>query len=670
MFETATRVAATETLADPLRVLDGLRLAANLAQARLVFQSGDLWEARVSAALSDPDGDRHADRAAVTDIAVVLGISRTAAHQMVTTMRELVRLPTLDEAFADGCIDYAKTRTITAILRHASSETCAAIEHRVLRDAMHLTPGPLRKAVWTAWMKASPKEAAKVREARRLGDRKVYVRHGEDSMCWLSACSTSIEGWEAQALIDELATSVCEHDPRTMDNRRADALLALLHGDGFLRCQCEDPTCPLATAAPPPRRAHLVEILVSIETLLGLSADPATLPDGTPVDPDVVRILAHDATWRAILTETHTLAHRHHPDIPAATPAPADTAAPVENPTPDPTPPAGTAHREPVAPGAGPTPEPAQSPATAETLADAETPEPVDVAVPETNAPTPPATAAHCEPVAPGAEPAAPVTEPTAESAESPAPAESPADAETPESADVATEAPSTEPDPPALATTAHCEPVAPRAEPATRVETPVPTETTAAASGTAAAAADPVRSQAGAPEPDSAVLASASAPRPDPVASLINTEPPVATALPPDFSPPPDTAPDRADVAPAAVEVDTTACQADPAATREHAPAPTATGVNDPVDAPVSGSGGAGAGAGGARLARGVRGGVRRDRGGVRPGRRGGAAVVARREQPRTTDAVHARGTRGRTVVFRVARTGRVRRSGTLAGR
>ena len=412
MFETATRVAATETLADPLRVLDGLRLAANLAQARLVFQSGDLWEARVSAALSDPDGDRHADRAAVTDIAVVLGISRTAAHQMVTTVRELVRLPTLDEAFADGCIDYAKTRTITAILRHASSETCAAIEHRVLRDAMHLTPGPLRKAVWTAWMKASPKEAAKVRAARRLGDRKVYVRHGEDSMCWLSACSTSIEGWEAQALIDELATSVCEHDPRTMDNRRADALLALLHGDGFLRCQCEDPTCPLATAAPPPRRAHLVEILVGIETLLGLSADPATLPDGTPVDPDVVRILAHDATWRAILTETHTLAHRHHPDIPAATPAPADTAAPVENPTPDPTPPTGTAHREPVAPGAGPTPEPAQSPATAETLADAETPESVDVAVPETNAPTPSATAAHCEPVAPLVEPAVPVTRP------------------------------------------------------------------------------------------------------------------------------------------------------------------------------------------------------------------------------------------------------------------
>jgi len=71
-------------------------------------------------------------------------------------MRELVRLPDLDDAFAHGQIDYAKTRTITSILRDASSETCAVIEHRVLRDAMHLTPGRVLEAVWTAWMKANP----------------------------------------------------------------------------------------------------------------------------------------------------------------------------------------------------------------------------------------------------------------------------------------------------------------------------------------------------------------------------------------------------------------------------------------------------------------------------------------------------------------------------------
>ena len=125
MFETATRVAATETLADPLRVLDELRLAANLAQARLVFQSGDLGKPASAPPSPTPTVTATPTAAAVTDIAVVLGISRTAAHQMVNTMRELVRLPTLDEAFADGCIDYAKARTITAILRHASSETCA-----------------------------------------------------------------------------------------------------------------------------------------------------------------------------------------------------------------------------------------------------------------------------------------------------------------------------------------------------------------------------------------------------------------------------------------------------------------------------------------------------------------------------------------------------------------
>ena len=157
-------------------------------------------------------------------------------------------------------------------------------------------------------MDTDTREAQKARARLRKYERKVYVRQGTDSMCWLSACLTDLEGAEAQILIDELATSVCDHDPRTLDTRRTNALMALLHGEGFLRCQCDNPTCPLATTAPPKRRAHLLQILVSIETLLGLTADPATLPDGTPIDPDVVRVLAEDATWRAILTEMRTLA--------------------------------------------------------------------------------------------------------------------------------------------------------------------------------------------------------------------------------------------------------------------------------------------------------------------------------------------------------------------------
>ncbi|MCX5044399.1 HNH endonuclease [Aldersonia sp. NBC_00410] len=91
-------------------------------------------------------------------------------------------------------------------------------------------------------------------------------------------------------------------------NRRADALLALLHGEAVLRCQCGTDACPRAGLSTGPRRGHLLQILVDIETLLGLARNPGTLPDGSPLDPELVRTLAEDATWQAILTEMSGLA--------------------------------------------------------------------------------------------------------------------------------------------------------------------------------------------------------------------------------------------------------------------------------------------------------------------------------------------------------------------------
>ena len=115
---------------------------------------------------------------------------------------------------------------------------------------------------------------------------------------------------------------------------------------------------------------------------------PATLPDGTPVDPEVARTLAEDATWRAILTEMLTLAQQHRPDLPV----PAGASAAARNTTPDPMPPANTAHCEPVTPAAEPT-----------ALAESQ----------------PSADAAHCEPVArqptPGGEPDSTVTDAAAQ---------------------------------------------------------------------------------------------------------------------------------------------------------------------------------------------------------------------------------------------------------------
>ncbi|MCX5045366.1 HNH endonuclease [Aldersonia sp. NBC_00410] len=313
-----------------LAVLDECRQVANAAAARLAHTARDLWEVRLCAAEAAGGDAETVSRSAIAEVAVTLGCSQATAKSMIDTAQLLeFRAPIVNEVFRAGDIDFAKARTIAAVLTDASDETIRAIETEVLAAAAHLTPGPLRSAIWRAWMRANPDEAAAVRAGKRASERKVYVRRGTDGLSWLSACLTDLEGSEADRLIDELADSVCAGDPRTRDNRRADALLALLHGEAYLSCRCGAPDCPHAGSEPPQRRAHLLQILVGIETLLGLSEDPGTLPDGTPLDPELIRILAEDATWQGLLVEMRSLAAGPTPDAAADEYGVPDAAAPA-----------------------------------------------------------------------------------------------------------------------------------------------------------------------------------------------------------------------------------------------------------------------------------------------------------------------------------------------------
>ena len=66
---------------------------------------------------------------------------------------------------------------------------------------------------------------------------------------------------DAEALdqrLDAMAGAVCEADPRTLEQRRADALGALGHGADRLACGCTNPDCAAAGAAPSTVVVHVV----------------------------------------------------------------------------------------------------------------------------------------------------------------------------------------------------------------------------------------------------------------------------------------------------------------------------------------------------------------------------------------------------------------------------
>ncbi|HEY5853387.1 MAG TPA: SDR family oxidoreductase, partial [Aldersonia sp.] len=176
--------------------------------------------------------------------------------------------------------------------------------------------------------------------------------------------------------------------------RLVDAYLAIMQGEDHLTCTCERPDCA-ADPTPASRRKPLVQITIDAQTLLGLRSEPAFLPGHGPIDPDLARRLAQDATWQGILTELVDLAVTAGlltPEQAGSEPTPQPHTEPTVEPAP-------VAHAEPVEPDTVADPEPDVEP-DAEPVNDAqEVPdEPPAAADAATTDPEP--TAASSEPAA------------------------------------------------------------------------------------------------------------------------------------------------------------------------------------------------------------------------------------------------------------------------------
>jgi hypothetical protein len=99
----------------------------------------------------------------------------------------------------------------------------------------------------------------------------------DDDGTGLSLIEGKLYAHDAAALnqrVTQMARGVCENDPRTIDQRRADAMGALAAGADRLTCACEDPDCSAAENAAP--SATVVHVI----------AEERSLADDTPVQLD------------------------------------------------------------------------------------------------------------------------------------------------------------------------------------------------------------------------------------------------------------------------------------------------------------------------------------------------------------------------------------------------
>ncbi|WP_120771001.1 DUF222 domain-containing protein, partial [Mycobacterium syngnathidarum] len=130
-------------------------------------------------------------------------------------------------------------------------------------------------------------------------ERFVQVEPGSLGNATIWANVDAVDGAALDQRLDALADTVCEHDPRTHEQRRADAIGPLARLEAQLPCRCGRQDCAAAqnrAAAD----AAVVHVLANQSTVDGTSNDPGYLPGYGIVPAESVRKVAATAKIKPV----------------------------------------------------------------------------------------------------------------------------------------------------------------------------------------------------------------------------------------------------------------------------------------------------------------------------------------------------------------------------------
>ncbi|MEO3756649.1 DUF222 domain-containing protein, partial [Streptomyces sp. B6B3] len=313
--ELAAYLAAVPVGADtagmlPLLRAEELGAAGRIDALRALERHGEWIQAlqvRVLAALeADPvpfapgHRDAEADLATTVDeVACALRLSAVTASARLDEARRLVEV--FDRTLGlleDGRIHYQQARAVCEITANCSDDAARRVESLVAPLLPQQSTAATRKALHRAVIKADP-DGAQQRHERAREDRRVACTAAEDGMAWWRAFLTASDAARVHAAVDTHAQTIAtEDDPRSLDQRRADALVDLV----------ANRPVPSEGTSPAGRTAPLVQITVPYDTLIGVSDDPGELKGYGPVTAGQARALATapGSVWRRLLLEPKT----------------------------------------------------------------------------------------------------------------------------------------------------------------------------------------------------------------------------------------------------------------------------------------------------------------------------------------------------------------------------
>lgn len=282
-----------EGLIDALQRAHG---AAAFAQAAEVLAVRELHRRREAEA-GEPGGEF-----AAAEAAVAVQVSEAVAAALIDVGLGLDRLPRTRRAFGEGLIDLARAQVIAESVRDLPGAMLAEAERALIEAAVRSNPARLRQTA-RRWVARLDPEGERSRRERREGDRDVRIKAVQDGMAVFEGLLPAAGAQTVAMRLREMALEVCELDPRSMPQRRADALVALADGSRRLRCGCgREKGCPAPQAEAP--RRPLIQIGVPVGTLLGRLDAPAHLAGYGPLDAESARRIAEYAEFEVIPERT------------------------------------------------------------------------------------------------------------------------------------------------------------------------------------------------------------------------------------------------------------------------------------------------------------------------------------------------------------------------------
>jgi Domain of unknown function (DUF222) len=302
MFETRSPVALIEVLEDCHR-RESAVIAARMSAIRELLRHRTA-EAEDSPAADDPGYAVITGFArTAAEVAAVMNLAPLTASTMVGHAEALdTRLPEIAALLAQGRIDWRTTHLLISRTELVDREMMPMLD-RLLADRIEAWQSWSRRRVVNAVDAAVHQlDSAGVKERRVAADtaRHVTVSSQPNGMAHLRGTLPATAAAVFDRRLTELAGAVCPADPRTLDQRRADALVAL--GDGReLTCECTLRDCPRRVVDGPARPSRFViNVIATEDTVFGRGARPGYLDGYGVIDADEVRRLADHAAVRTV----------------------------------------------------------------------------------------------------------------------------------------------------------------------------------------------------------------------------------------------------------------------------------------------------------------------------------------------------------------------------------